>query len=128
MVRGRTLQFRMEKVREIFKLPPSKDDPHSFNRRVQADLRLDQVLKDICLPISQWKRTLGVAKVQIDRDIFIAVDNPITKKSMEHTRKLGQAPVRSQSHLLRGSSLNGLNNTAFLYASTGLNWQYPLDI
>ncbi|KAL4300819.1 hypothetical protein AHAS_Ahas17G0239000 [Arachis hypogaea] len=33
------------------------------------------------------------AKVQIDRDIFIAMDNPITKKSMEHTRELAQAPI-----------------------------------
>ncbi|KAL4343963.1 hypothetical protein AHAS_Ahas11G0130900 [Arachis hypogaea] len=50
IVRGKILQFGMGRVMEILQLPLSKDDPHSYNRRVRADLRLDQVLKDICLP------------------------------------------------------------------------------
>ncbi|KAL4315717.1 hypothetical protein AHAS_Ahas15G0213000 [Arachis hypogaea] len=85
MVRGRTLHLNLDKVREIFKLPPQKDDPDSFNRRVLANLRLDHVLKDICLLRTQWIN--NKKGVLIDRDTCIPVDNPITKESMECTKR-----------------------------------------
>ncbi|KAL4276948.1 hypothetical protein AHAS_Ahas20G0258200 [Arachis hypogaea] len=40
-------------------------------------------------------RLCEAANVQIDRDMLIAVDRPITKMGMEYTRELGQAPPQA---------------------------------
>ncbi|QHO38814.1 uncharacterized protein DS421_4g123690 [Arachis hypogaea] len=54
MARGKIMYFHLERVREIFKLPLQKNDHESYNRRVVANQKLDQALKDICLPKTQW--------------------------------------------------------------------------
>ena len=54
MVRGKMIYFHLDRVREVFKLPLQRDDRESYNRRVVAKKKLDQVLEDICLPGTQW--------------------------------------------------------------------------
>ncbi|KAL4337129.1 hypothetical protein AHAS_Ahas12G0079300 [Arachis hypogaea] len=143
MILGKTLQFGMGRVKEILQLPPSRDYPHSFNRRAKwiqvargwlefiqcsilstsnrSEVTVRRAVMIHCIMLGNKVKVHQVipleiynivaktsilsrlafphlifclceaTKVQIDRDILITVDRPITKKSMEYTRKLGQA-------------------------------------
>ncbi|KAL4349834.1 hypothetical protein AHAS_Ahas10G0081600 [Arachis hypogaea] len=48
-------------------MSPSRDDPHSYTRRVNTDQRLDLILIDICLPGAQWRHDSKEQPYQLER-------------------------------------------------------------